>query len=61
VNEPNISIIIPAYNEERYLGRCLDAIAAQSVRPYEVIVVDNNSSDDTAKVAQRYPFVTLLH
>lgn len=56
-----ISIIIPAYNEERYLPACLDAIARQTERPYEVIVVDNNSSDRTAEVAQRYPFVKLLH
>ena len=55
-----ISLIIPAYNEERYLGRCLDAIAAQTVRAFEVIVVDNNSTDGTAKVARRYPFVTLV-
>lgn len=55
-----ISIIIPAYNEERYLGRCLDAIAAQTMQPYEVIVVDNASTDGTAAVARAYPFVTLV-
>jgi len=58
--DQRISLIIPAYNEERYLARCLDAVAAQTVRPYEVIVVDNNSSDRTAEIARRYPFVTLL-
>jgi len=56
-----ISLIIPAYNEERYLARCLDSIAAQTERPFEVIVVDNNSTDKTATIAKRYPFVTLLH
>jgi glycosyltransferase involved in cell wall biosynthesis len=56
-----ISIIIPAYNEERYLLRCLDSIAAQVERPFEVIVVDNNSSDDTAAVARAYPFVRVVH
>ncbi|HSX05887.1 MAG TPA: glycosyltransferase family A protein [Candidatus Saccharimonadales bacterium] len=56
-----ISIIIPAYNEERYLGRCLDSIAAQTVKPYEVIVVDNNSTDKTVEVAQSYSFVRVLH
>jgi len=56
-----ISIIIPAYNEERYLARCLDSIAAQTVRPYEVLVVDNNSTDKTVRIAQKYPFVKLLH
>jgi glycosyltransferase involved in cell wall biosynthesis len=55
-----ISIIIPAYNEERYLAACLDSIAAQTVMPDEVIVVDNNSTDSTADIARRYPFVRLL-
>ena len=61
MSEPRISIIIPAYNEERYLSRCLDAIATQSVRPHEVIVVDNGSTDTTSEVASRYPFVRLLY
>jgi cellulose synthase/poly-beta-1,6-N-acetylglucosamine synthase-like glycosyltransferase len=56
-----ISIIIPAYNEERYLKRCLDSIAALSESPYEVLVVDNNSTDATAQIATSYPFVRLLH
>jgi glycosyltransferase involved in cell wall biosynthesis len=57
VKAKRISIIIPAYNEERYLGRCLESIAAQT---QQVIVVDNGSSDGTAEVARRYPFVTLV-
>ncbi|HSW99083.1 MAG TPA: glycosyltransferase family 2 protein [Candidatus Saccharimonadales bacterium] len=55
-----VSLVIPAYNEESYLALCLEAIAAQTVRPFEVIVVDNNSTDATAEIARRYPFVTLL-
>jgi glycosyltransferase involved in cell wall biosynthesis len=61
VNAKRISLIIPAYNEERYLGACLDAVARQTVMPDEVIVIDNNSTDNTAAIATRYPFVTLLH
>jgi len=60
VNKQHISIIIPAYNEERYLGRCLDAIAAQIEKPYEVVVIDNGSADKTAEVAGQYSFVTVL-
>lgn len=61
MNAPKrISLIIPAYNEERYLGACLDAVARQTAMPDEVIVVDNNSTDATAEIAARYPFVTLL-
>ncbi len=55
-----VSIVIPAYNEERHLEACLTAIAAQTVAPYEVIVVDNNSADRTAKIAQSFPFVRML-
>lgn len=55
-----ISIIIPAYNEERYLARCLDSVALQAELPFEVLVVDNNSTDRTAEIAGRYPFVTVV-
>jgi glycosyltransferase involved in cell wall biosynthesis len=57
----NVSIVIPVYNEAAHLGACLEAIAAQTVRPLQVIVVDNNSSDDSVAVAQRFDFVQLLH
>ncbi|HET7060517.1 MAG TPA: glycosyltransferase family A protein [Candidatus Saccharimonadales bacterium] len=55
-----ISIVIPVYNEEAQLGACLEAIAQQTVKPYEVLVVDNNSTDGTATTAQSFGFVTLL-
>lgn len=55
-----VSIIIPAYNEERHLKACLDAVAAQIEMPDEVIVVDNNSSDNTDKIAGSYPFVRVV-
>lgn len=55
-----ISIVIPVYNEADQLGACLEAIARQTVMPYEVLVIDNNSSDATVAVAERYPFVRLL-
>ena len=56
-----ISIIIPAYNEARTLPACLEAIAAQTVMPDEVIVVDNNSTDKTAQAARKYSFVKVIH
>lgn len=57
----NISIVIPVYNEAEHLAACLDAIARQEVPACEVIVVDNNSTDATVAIAERYPFVRLLH
>ncbi len=56
-----ISIVIPAYNEQYHLPLCLEAISHQTAIPYQVIVVDNNSTDNTAEIAQSYNFVTLLH
>ena len=57
----SLSIVIPAYNEEGYLKACLDSIAAQTVKPDEVIVVDNNSSDQTIRIAKQYDFVKVIH
>jgi glycosyltransferase involved in cell wall biosynthesis len=57
----NVSIVIPVYNEADRLADCLEAIARQSAPAFEVIVVDNNSTDITASIAASFPFVTLLH
>lgn len=56
----SLSVIIPVYNEEDHLRQCLDAIAAQHEAPDEVIVVDNNSSDNTVEIAKSYSFVKVL-
>lgn len=49
-----ISIVIPAYNEEKHLAKCLQSIAEQTEKPDEVIVVDNNCTDKTAEIAQKF-------
>lgn len=56
----NVSIVIPVYNEAEHLSACLLAIAAQTVKPFEVIVVDNNSIDDSVAIARRFDFVTVI-
>jgi glycosyltransferase involved in cell wall biosynthesis len=56
----HVSLVLPAYNEAAQIRQCLEAIKAQSVMPYEVIVVDNNSTDDTVAIAREYPFVKVL-
>lgn len=48
------SVVIPAYNEAAHIGQCLDAFVAQTHKPFEVIVVDNGSTDTTAAVGTRY-------
>lgn len=55
-----VSLIIPAYNEAHHIVACLEAVAAQSELPDEVIIVDNNSSDETASLARRYTFVQVI-
>lgn len=56
-----VSVIIPAYNEEGYIARCLDALRRQTVKPDEIIVVDNNSTDNTYEIASRYSAITLIN
>lgn len=55
-----VSIVIPVFNEENHLKDCLDAIEKQTVKPLEVIVVDNNSTDKSTEIARSYKFVTLI-
>lgn len=54
-SNPLISVIIPAYNAAAYLDAALASVAAQTHRPLEIIVVDDGSTDATAKVAQTFP------
>ena len=54
---PVISIVVPTYNEEKYIKLCLDSLHRQSLEPAEIIVVDNNSTDRT--IAVSYTHLTL--
>lgn len=51
-NPPVFSIIIPAFNSQAYLSECLDSIERQNFDRYEVIIVNDGSSDNTEKIAQ---------
>jgi cellulose synthase/poly-beta-1,6-N-acetylglucosamine synthase-like glycosyltransferase len=55
-----VSLVIPAYNEESYLRPCLEAAAAQDIPFFEIIVVDNNSTDKTAEIARTFPGVRVV-
>lgn len=56
-----LSLVIPVYNEERHIAACLQAIAKQTSMPDEVIVVDNNCTDDTIKIVESFDFVRVVH
>lgn len=49
-----ISIVVPAYNEQNYIGLLLDSILGQTRHPDEIIICNNNSTDNTVKVIQKY-------
>ena len=50
----HVSCIIPCYNGERFLGKAIESVIAQTLSPAEIIVIDDGSTDDSAAVAARY-------
>lgn len=51
---PLVSVIIPVYNRDRYLSEAIDSVFAQNYPAIELIIVDDGSTDRSAKIAQRY-------
>src|ERR1700730_14925822 len=57
---PNVSVIIPARNEEACLGDCLQSLVSQAGVPFEIIVVDDHSTDRTREIAQSFSGVRVI-
>ncbi len=59
---PYVSVIVPVYNAEQTIGLCIESLIAQDYpNPcYEIIIVDNNSTDKTARIIKTYPVKYLL-
>lgn len=56
---PKFSIIIPVYNVEKYLKKCLDSVKNQTFKDYEVLVVDDGSTDKSKSIAKKFD-ITLI-
>ena len=51
-----ISIIVPMYNASNHIEKCLESISGQTIKDFEVILVDDNSIDDTVQKAEKYHY-----
>lgn len=51
---PSLSIIVPAYNVERFLDKCLASICAQTYRDFEVILINDGATDSTPQICERW-------
>lgn len=51
---PKISVIVPVYNAEKYLARCLDSLLGQTFTDFEVICINDGSVDDSQKILDKY-------
>ncbi|MBM9520715.1 glycosyltransferase [Desulforhopalus vacuolatus] len=60
---PLISVVIPAYNHEKFIGAAIDSVLGQTVADFELIVIDDGSTDGTAAVVQEYndPRLSFYH
>lgn len=58
--DPLVSVVIPAFEAERYVGEAIESVLAQTYSPVETIVVDDGSADRTAEVAAGFDGVTVI-
>lgn len=62
---PQVSVIVPVYNVEKYIARCVDSILAQTFTDFELILVDDGSSDCSGELCDRYSLednrITVVH
>ena len=56
MKKPKFSIIVPVYNTEKYVKRCLDSIKSQSFKDYEVIIVNDGSTDNSSDIISKYSY-----
>lgn len=49
-----ISIIVPIYNSSKYIRQCIDSILMQTYKDYELLLIDDGSTDDSANISLEY-------
>lgn len=54
MNSPKISVIVPVYNVEKYLRRCIDSILAQTFTDFELLLIDDGSTDKSGEICDEY-------
>lgn len=54
MDNPKISVIVPVYNVEQYLPRCIDSILDQTFTDFEVLLIDDGSTDNSGKICDEY-------
>lgn len=54
MSNPKISVIVPVYNAERWLQRCVDSILAQTYPDYELLLIDDGSTDNSGSICDEY-------
>ena len=65
MNKPKVSIVVPIYNVEKYLDRCIQSLLAQTLKEIEIILVDDESPDNCPQICDRYvakyTYVKVVH
>ena len=51
----SITVVIPVYNEEKSIARCLISLQGQTTKPIEIVVVDDGSTDRTVALVKKFP------
>ena len=55
-----LTVVVPVYNVEKYLGKCIDSILDQTLAVDEIILVDDGSKDKSGEIADEYAATLLL-
>lgn len=64
MNYPKVSVIVPCYNVERYLDRCMSSLAKNTYDNKQIVFINDGSTDSTAMLLdsyRKYPFVKVIH